>query len=92
MEMIDKRTVDSLWGISNVDWVYSGSIGATGGLLCMWNVEVFIKELCWGEEGALGVRGLWKREEIEVLNIYASCDEVKKGELWSILENKLREE
>ena len=37
MEFISKREIRSLWGCQHVDWLYLGSIGASGGVLVMWD-------------------------------------------------------
>ena len=75
---IVKRLVESMWGHENVDWVYSGSTGASGGLLCMWNKVNFQKVDSWGEEGDLGVKGMWRGEEVDIVNVYAPCSDEKK--------------
>lgn len=35
--------MQSLWGCHHVDWLYLGSIGASGGLLLMWGSRVMEK-------------------------------------------------
>ena len=43
MELITRGFVRSLWGCQYVDWVYLGSLGATGGILVMWDSRVVEK-------------------------------------------------
>uniref|UniRef100_A0A2N9FK77 Transposase MuDR plant domain-containing protein n=1 Tax=Fagus sylvatica TaxID=28930 RepID=A0A2N9FK77_FAGSY len=43
MELTTRQTVRSLWGCHHVDWLYLGSIGATGGILLMWDSRVVEK-------------------------------------------------
>lgn len=40
----DDRLVAMLWGNKEVQWVFSGSDGASGGLCCLWDREVFKRE------------------------------------------------
>ena len=40
MELISKRLINSLWGCPYVDWCYVASIGASGGILLMWDRRV----------------------------------------------------
>ena len=40
MELITRGFVRSLWGCHYVDWVYLGSLGASGGILVMWDSRV----------------------------------------------------
>ena len=43
MELITRQTVRSLWGCLHVDWIYLGSVGASGGILVMWDNRVVEK-------------------------------------------------
>ena len=37
MELITRREIRSLWGCQHLNWLYLGSIGASGGVLVMWD-------------------------------------------------------
>ena len=43
MELITRGFVRSLWGCHYVDLVYLGSLGASGGILVMWDRRVVEK-------------------------------------------------
>jgi hypothetical protein len=43
LDLIDRKIVRSLWGIPHVDWVYLGSVGASGGIILMWDRRVVEK-------------------------------------------------
>ena len=43
MELINKGVICSLWGGQHVDWLYLGSVGASGGVLLMWDNRVVNK-------------------------------------------------
>ena len=43
MELINKGTICSLSGGQHVDWLYLGSVGASGGVLLMWDNRVVDK-------------------------------------------------
>ena len=43
MELINRGTICSLWGGQHVDWLYLGSVGASGGVLLMWDNRVVDK-------------------------------------------------
>ncbi|KAG2684915.1 hypothetical protein I3760_10G097900 [Carya illinoinensis] len=46
---VDKNIVRSLWGCSSVGWCYLASLGASGGVLLMWNIRVVeLVEECIG--------------------------------------------
>ena len=40
LELITRGIICSLWGGQHVDWVYLGSMGASGGVLVMWDKRV----------------------------------------------------
>ena len=40
LEFVSKRIINSLWGCSYVDWCYVASVGASGGILLMWDKRV----------------------------------------------------
>ena len=43
MEFISRREIRSLWGCLHVDWLYLGSIGASGAVLVMWDRRIVEK-------------------------------------------------
>ncbi|XP_050259852.1 uncharacterized protein LOC126704907 [Quercus robur] len=43
MEFINRGVICSLWGGQHVDWLYLGSLGASGGVLLMWDNRVVDK-------------------------------------------------
>lgn len=90
LESVDMRIASILWGDKSCGWVYSGSTGASGGLICLWDSEVFVRSELWGEKGLLGVAGLWKGEFVNIVNVYSSSDPAEKNELWAALESKMR--
>ena len=43
LDLIDRKIMRSLWGIPHVDWEYLGSVGASGGIILMWDRRVVEK-------------------------------------------------
>jgi exonuclease III len=43
LELISRSLVKSLWGCHHVDWAVIGSVGASGGILVMWDRRVVEK-------------------------------------------------
>jgi len=82
----------SLWGDSRHDYSYRPSVGASGGLLTMWDtaeVEVWTSV---SREHMLQIHGRFVRtnEVFYLFNIYASCDLSAKEELWMALTVRLQ--
>ena len=43
MEFVIRREIRSLWGCQHLDWLYLGFIGASGGVLVMWDKRMVEK-------------------------------------------------
>jgi exonuclease III len=82
---------NSLWNDSFVDFSYYPSMGASGGLLTLWDskeVEVWAT-FCF--EHVLGIQGRFIRsgEEFTIFNVYAPCDSNRQQVLWQNLSARL---
>ncbi|MCI03568.1 cytochrome P450, partial [Trifolium medium] len=83
----------SLWGNSPHDFFYRLLVGASGGLLIMWDtVEVEV----WSpvsSDHVLMIHGWFLKddEEFFLLNIYAPCDNGAKQILWDSLTSRLQQ-
>lgn len=86
-EDVDEFLCRAIWNVDNIDWAFKGSDDRSGGLLSIWNRDVFAATSSWDMEGALIVNGRWgsERKECCIINIYASCLTVEKIELWDRL-------
>ncbi|KAL8482692.1 hypothetical protein ACS0TY_025650 [Phlomoides rotata] len=75
LDIIPISVCESLWVDKNFDWVYSGSIGSAGGLLCIWDKRKFVRDDCCSDEGFLSVSGFWEssKDIMRIVNIYAPC-------------------
>ncbi|KAL8539441.1 hypothetical protein ACS0TY_001162 [Phlomoides rotata] len=93
LDIIPTSVCESLWVDKNFDWVYSGSIGSAGGLLCIWDKRKFVRDDCCSDEGFLSVSGFWEssKDILRIVNIYAPCDFGKKMVLWEKVSNMTQE-
>ncbi|KAL8524225.1 hypothetical protein ACS0TY_013983 [Phlomoides rotata] len=53
-----------MWGIENVGWAYRGAEGKSGGILSMWNHEIFAASSNWDMEGAVARVSVWRGTSI----------------------------
>lgn len=90
LEYVDERLACKLWGNNECSWAYSGSIGTDGGLCCIWDSKVFVKEEIWGEKGMLGVSGTWEGCPVNIVNVYMPCKSEEKREVWELLEARVK--
>lgn len=80
--------------ISNLIWKHSTwhfcqtpSTGRLGGLLCIWDADVFSVDMIYAGNGYLGVEGLWQgcSNKLFLCNIYGPQDISAKKLLWDSL-------
>ncbi|KAL6503451.1 hypothetical protein OROGR_025374 [Orobanche gracilis] len=85
MEVMNDFISADVWGDRNCSWADKPSDGRAGGILSIWNNEVFSCINHWFFNGALVVVGLWGNERLHccIINVYAPCVVAEKTELWS---------
>lgn len=89
MVKIENRICLSIWGNLNFGWASLESDGRSGGILTLWNNDVFYKISSWYMRGLLVVNGLWKEDgtRVCVLNVYTPCIHSKKVILWDDIQS-----
>ncbi|GKA03420.1 hypothetical protein Tco_0676201 [Tanacetum coccineum] len=68
MEDIGLFTVKALWGSFSYDFAFSPSVGSSGGILCVWDPNMFIKDSVSISDSFLAIRGDWIDEHAKVKN------------------------
>ncbi|KAL8554377.1 hypothetical protein ACS0TY_002528 [Phlomoides rotata] len=56
MEVMEEKVCKTIWGHRQFEWSYKGGEGNSGGILTMWNPEVFQKISEWHCRGMLVIR------------------------------------
>ncbi|PNX87340.1 cytochrome p450, partial [Trifolium pratense] len=92
LQSCDDFICSTLWGNSSYAFSYRPSVGASGGLLTLWDsaeVEVWSSE---SSEYVLWCHGRFVRsgEEFYLANVYAPCDSWAKQALWDSLSVKIQ--
>lgn len=79
-------------GDASCNWVYSPSEGRSGGMLSIWNKEIFKLLFSFKGRGFCGICGEWGPLKIKcfLVNIYSSCNPVEKRQLWEVLKMSKR--
>ncbi|XP_071729355.1 uncharacterized protein [Rutidosis leptorrhynchoides] len=85
---VNDNWVRALWGESNFGYVQKEVVGKSGGLLLIWDSNVFDVIESWGCEFFLAIRGIWSRSGIEsiIVNIYVPHNDREKIEMWDLLD------
>ncbi|KAL8483186.1 hypothetical protein ACS0TY_026022 [Phlomoides rotata] len=86
-EVVNAQFCESLWPDKDFGWVYSGSCGASGGLITIWKNSKFNLHDQWRTKGALAINGVWLEEKVSInlINIYAKNDAKGQQLLWDEL-------
>lgn len=86
-EHIDKDICQALWGNQEVGWEFLPSINTAGGLLCVWNDQVFKTVRRENGRGFILLEGVWtvENQKTYIVNIYSPCDSQNMQELWEPL-------
>ncbi|GLT57064.1 hypothetical protein SLA2020_300650, partial [Shorea laevis] len=94
LEKIEDDLCKCLWFSDDFDWVKKESVGASGGMLCVWNKREFVKQGEFSGDGFVGIVGEWGPHKLKckIVNVYASNDRQKKAKLWEDLRRLILEE
>ncbi|XP_028059521.1 uncharacterized protein LOC114263216 [Camellia sinensis] len=85
---IDVPFVRSIWPWEKLEFMAANSDGSAGGLLSIWNPEVFSLSECCSNRNFLLLSGtLSSSFECVFLNIYAPNDVVQRAKLWDSILN-----
>jgi exonuclease III len=77
--------IHGLWGHKDVGWEAKESQGLSGGLLTIWNKELFVVRTSFFGIGFLGICVEWKDDLLYIINIYSPCTISGKRKLWQDL-------
>ncbi|GAU29337.1 hypothetical protein TSUD_227080 [Trifolium subterraneum] len=87
MEVVDDSLILSLWGPGEVNFSFVPSVGASGGIITLWNPCVVNVWSSIRVENCLIINGNYIQSQTNffLANIYASCDEQRRVCLWNAL-------
>nr|GEU90487.1 RNA-directed DNA polymerase, eukaryota, reverse transcriptase zinc-binding domain protein [Tanacetum cinerariifolium] len=77
----------SMWGNFNIDYGCSMARGRSGGLVTMWDPNVFVKKRMWCADNYIIIEGKRKNymEDFYIINVYGPQHQPDKSTLWSFL-------
>ncbi|XP_058754983.1 uncharacterized protein LOC131628127 [Vicia villosa] len=71
----------SFWRNSSVDFSFIPSVGASGGILTLWNTNTVKAVFNFGGRGFLGMKLLWKGNYFYAVNVYFPISREEKRSL-----------
>ncbi|GLT55434.1 hypothetical protein SLA2020_285550 [Shorea laevis] len=93
LEIVDNGMCRCLWHSDGFEWAMKESVGAAGGLLCIWDNLKFVKDMEFTGEGYIGISGVWgpEKKRCHFVNVYAPNDRQKKLKVWEELSQMIVE-
>lgn len=76
MENVKEGVCKALWGRRGImRWTFRASEGRSGGIITMWNEEIFRMSSCWDAPGMLVINGHWVDPNFScsIINVYSPC-------------------
>nr|GEY89976.1 RNA-directed DNA polymerase, eukaryota, reverse transcriptase zinc-binding domain protein [Tanacetum cinerariifolium] len=88
IEEMQLFNIKACWGNFNFDHTYSPSVGASGGILCVWDPKIFSKNNHTISDYFIMVRGVWipSGKKMLIISIYAPQELSEKRMLWDYME------
>ncbi|GJU32050.1 RNA-directed DNA polymerase, eukaryota [Tanacetum coccineum] len=87
MEKVSHMDVKFMWGNSNYDYVFSESVGNSGGILCIWEESIFKKSYVTISDYFVAIYGTWipNKTKVLIVAIYAPQQPSLRRVLWDYL-------
>nr|GEX03083.1 RNA-directed DNA polymerase, eukaryota [Tanacetum cinerariifolium] len=87
LDNISEIEIKVLWGNYKFDYIFSGSLGFLGGLLCVWDSLVFFIDNHTISDNFLAVYGSWipTKTKLLVVSVYAPQALSEKRILWDYI-------
>ncbi|CAJ2667257.1 unnamed protein product [Trifolium pratense] len=88
----DDSMIHNLWGHQDVHWAAKEAVGPSGGILTIWNSNLFkLLNIFYGD-GFVGLCVDWEGMRVNIVNVYSPCNLAGKRKLWEDLLNLRRGE
>ena len=83
---MSREMVQSVWLGSNFEFSSVDSMGNSGGLLCIWNLDMFSLESCCSNKNFIILSGIFNSMfRCAIISIYALTDVGERGKMWESL-------
>ncbi|GJR84790.1 RNA-directed DNA polymerase, eukaryota [Tanacetum coccineum] len=89
MEQVDLFNIKSCWGNLTFDFVVGPSVGNSGGILCVWDPNMFHKENFTISDYFIAIMGKWipNDKKMLIISVYAPQELAEKKMLWQYLKH-----
>ncbi|GJX47736.1 RNA-directed DNA polymerase, eukaryota, reverse transcriptase zinc-binding domain protein [Tanacetum coccineum] len=89
MTKLEIFRLKSMWGNYSFDYACSMARGRSGGIISMWDPNIFVKKDIWCDDSFVIVKGQWKNLDGDyfMINLYGPQDPSDKDVLWRRIKN-----
>ena len=90
-QVVTDVMIKHMWGDVPCDYSYCASVGASGGLVTVWDTSRIVVWASMNYGNVLVIKGkvILTSEEFMIFNVYAPCDMTAKRDLWNRLRTKV---
>ncbi|GKC68708.1 RNA-directed DNA polymerase, eukaryota, partial [Tanacetum coccineum] len=91
LDNIDLFSIKELWGNFSFEFAISPSVGFSGGILCVWDPNIFVKDNVTILDSFVVVRGTWMSSSTKLLivSVCAPQDLSEKKSLWDYISHMI---
>lgn len=89
MSQINEKTIRTCWKSNEAEWIFSPSIGNSGGLLSLWKKSNFVIKSSNINQHWIAISGQFQDTKFEgtLINIYNPCDIALRANVWREIKN-----
>ncbi|GJX45734.1 RNA-directed DNA polymerase, eukaryota, reverse transcriptase zinc-binding domain protein [Tanacetum coccineum] len=93
MTRLELFRLKSMWGNINFDYACSKARGRSGGLISMWDPNMFSKDTIWCDDHFIIVKGHWNNAvgDCFMINIYGPQESSAKSHFWNRIADFMNE-
>ncbi|GJY99671.1 RNA-directed DNA polymerase, eukaryota [Tanacetum coccineum] len=87
IKQVDIFNIKACWGNLSFNSIVSPSVGSLGGILCVWDSNMFLKENSTVSDYFIAIRGTWlpNNKNMLIISVYAPQELAEKKMLWNYL-------
>ncbi|XP_071708614.1 uncharacterized protein [Rutidosis leptorrhynchoides] len=89
---LQETKAEKIWGSCDYKYAFKKSKGNSGGILTVWDPNIFVTNRVVERDSFIAVKGYWKDvgTELILVNTYGPQNDTKKKQMWSDLSDILR--
>ncbi|XP_071695905.1 uncharacterized protein [Rutidosis leptorrhynchoides] len=89
---VSNKWIRRIWGNSDFDFIQKPMIGRSGGMLIIWDPNIFKVNHAVVQDFFIAIKGVWfgKEKETIIVNVYGPHNDEDKKKLWCSLDSIMK--